>query len=70
MIGIDVPTRDEMAEIEDPAGSTRRGALHDGDAAGQGRDRPSGVGAGHLHPVGKRLVTVRYEATRAFETFP
>ena len=71
-LGIDVPTIEEMAEIEEfqpllPGG--RRG-LHDRDAA-------RGIRAGQpsLAPVsfilaGPRLITLRYHEPRAFQSFP
>ena len=56
-----------------PAGSTSTTGrpLHDRHPAGQGRHRPPGAGAGHLHPGrAQRLVTLRYDEPRAFQTFP
>jgi magnesium transporter len=72
LVGIDVPTFDEMAEIEDSA------RLYvDGGAAFMTAMLPTRADTGH--PVGApvtfilaahRLVTVRYDTPRAFETFP
>ena len=72
VIGLDVPTRDEMVEIED---SSRlyldRGALY------MTATLPTKAATGHPVPVpvtfvlvGKRLVTVRYDEARAFQSFP
>ena len=52
LLGVDVPTLDEMAEIEEfePALSRGGRGLHDRDPAREGRYRSPGAGAGHLHP--------------------
>ena len=72
LVGIDVPTLDEMAEIEDSA------RLYvDGGAAFLTATLPTRADTGHPTAVpvtfilvGHRLVTVRYDTPRAFETFP
>ena len=72
VIGIDVPTRDEMVEIEDSARLyLDRGALY------MTATLPAKADTGHpvavpvtFVLVGKRLVTVRYDETRAFKSFP
>jgi magnesium transporter len=72
LVGIDVPTLDEMAEIEDSARLyLDRGAVFLTAALPVGTESGHPIGA----PVtfilaGHRLVTVRYESPRAFETFP
>ena len=71
-IGFDVPTRDEMVEIEDSARLyLDRGALY------MTATLPAKADTGHpvavpvtFVLVGKRLVTVRYDETRAFTSFP
>lgn len=72
VIGIDIPTLEEMAEIEDSSRLYREGADIYMTAT-----LPAKVTTGHptAAPVtfiltGNRLVTVRYETTKAFETFP
>lgn len=72
LVGIDVPTLDEMAEIED---SSR--LYVDGGAAFLTATLPTRSDSGHPTStpvtfilVGRRLVTVRYDTPRAFETFP
>ena len=72
LVGIDVPTLDEMAEIED---SSR--LYLDGGAAFLTATLAIRADTGHpvaapvsFILVGHRLVTVRYDAPRAFETFP
>jgi magnesium transporter len=71
-VGIDVPTPEEMAEIEDSS----RLYIDDG-AAFMTAVLPSQVEGDEPTPVpvtfilaGNRLVTVRYATTRTFETFP
>ena len=72
VIGFDVPTRDEMVEIEDSARLyLDRGALY------MTATLPAKADTGHpvavpvtFVLVGKRLVTVRYDETRAFTSFP
>jgi magnesium transporter len=71
-IGLDVPTRDEMVEIEDSA------RLYvDGGALYMTATLPTKADTGHPVPapvtfilVGRRLVTVRYDEARAFQSFP
>jgi len=72
LLKIDVPTLDEMAEIEESSRLYTNGA-----AAFMTATLPSKADSGHPEaaPVtfiltGARLITVRYERTRAFETFP
>ena len=72
LVGIDVPTLEEMAEIED---SSR--LYVDEGATFLTATLPIGTDTGHpiVAPVtfilaGRRLVTVRYDTPRAFETFP
>lgn len=72
LIGVDVPTLDEMAEIED---SSR--LYLDGGAVFVTATLPihAGTGIPVAVPVtfilaGQRLVTVRYDTPRAFKTFP
>jgi len=72
LVGIDVPTLDEMAEIED---SSR--LYVDGGAAFLTATLPTRAGTGRpvaapvtFILVDRRLVTVRYDTPRAFETFP
>ncbi|MBP7241102.1 magnesium transporter CorA family protein [Amaricoccus sp.] len=72
LLGIDVPTLEEMVEIED---SSR--LYHVDGAAFVTATLPVRAGAGRptATPVtfilaGARLVTVRYDTPRAFETFP
>ncbi len=72
LLGIDVPTLEEMAEIED---SSR--LYLDGGAVFVTATLPihAGSGAPVSAPVtfilaGQRLVTVRYDTPRAFKTFP
>lgn len=72
LVGIDVPTLAEMAEIED---SSR--LYVDGGAAFLTATLPTRTDTGHPHgaPVtfilaAHRLLTVRYDTPRAFETFP
>ncbi len=73
MIGVDIPTQDEMAEIEDSSRLyfEQRRRLHDRDPA-FARPTPA---IRCWSPVtfiltGGRLVTVRYDTPRAFQTFP
>jgi len=72
LVGIDVPTLDEMAEIED---SSR--LYVDGGAAFLTATLATRADTGHpvaapvtFILVGHRLVTVRYDTPRAFESFP
>lgn len=72
LLGIDVPTFEEMAEIED---SSR--LYVDNGATFVTATLPTRADSGHptAAPVtfilaGRRLVTVRYDTPRAFETFP
>ncbi len=72
LVGIDVPTLDEMVEIED---SSR--LYVDGGAVFLTATLPTHAESDHpaSAPItfilaGPRLVTVRYDAPRAFETFP
>jgi magnesium transporter len=72
LIRVDVPTLDEMVEIEDSS----RLYLEEG-AVFMTATLPAKAGSGHPVPspvtfilAGSRLITVRYETTRAFETFP
>jgi magnesium transporter len=72
LLKLDVPTLDEMAEIEDSSRLYTNGA-----AAFMTATLPSKADTGHPVAVpvtfilaGTRLITVRYEGTRAFETFP
>ncbi|HRO10753.1 CorA family divalent cation transporter, partial [Amaricoccus sp.] len=71
-IGFDVPTRDEMIEIEDSAR-----LYGDGGVLYMTATIPTKADTGHPVPVpvtfilvGGRLVTVRYDETRAFQSFP
>jgi len=71
VIGIDVPTRDEMGEIED---SSR--LYTDGGGLYMTATLPAQADTGHPVPVPvtfilieRRLVTVRYDETRAFTSF-
>ncbi len=72
LVGIDVPTPEEMAEIED---SSR--LYLDGGAVFMTAIIPSRADSGQPVPVpitfilaGQRLITVRHDTIRAFETFP
>jgi magnesium transporter len=72
LVGVDVPTLAEMAEIED---SSR--LYTDGGAVFLTATLPARADTGHPTAapvtfilVGRRLVTVRYDTPRAFETFP
>jgi magnesium transporter len=72
LIGVDVPTLDEMAEIEDSS----RLYLDEG-AVFMTATLPAKADTGHPVPApvtfilaGSRLITVRYETTRAFQSFP
>jgi magnesium transporter len=72
LLGIDIPTVEEMAEIED---SSR--LYLDGPAAFMTATLPTKADTGHpiAEPVtfilaDGRLITVRYATSRAFETFP
>jgi magnesium transporter len=72
LLGVDIPTVEEMAEIED---SSR--LYLDGPAAFMTATLPTRADTGHpiAEPVtfilaDGRLITVRYATSRAFETFP
>lgn len=74
MLDIDVPTLAEMAEIED---SSRLYADADAGATFMTATLPARAGSGRpvaapvtFILVGARLVTVRYDTPRAFDTFP
>jgi magnesium transporter len=72
LLGIEVPTREEMVEIED---SSRLYA--DGDAIYMTATLPTGADSGRPVPVpvtfilsGAQLITLRYAAPRVFQSFP
>ena len=71
-IGVNVPTREEMEEIEISSRLYSRSGAHFMTAtlpAPCGRRSPRDV-AGHLRSGRHELVTVRYHEPRAFQTFP